>query len=77
MESCSGTGFHSFSERKSNGGYETANTTFKKTINISNHLRQILKKIWYEQLFVYHINQKTLLSHSLGPPALTRPVTCR
>lgn len=31
MESCSGTpGFHSFSERKSNGGYETANTTLKK-----------------------------------------------
>lgn len=30
MESCSGTGFHSFSQRKSNGGYETANTTLKK-----------------------------------------------
>lgn len=45
MESCSGTGFHSFSQRKSNGGYETANTTLKKTINISNHLKQILKKI--------------------------------
>lgn len=46
MESCSGTGFHSFSQRKSNGGYETANTTLKKKpINISNHLKQILKKI--------------------------------
>lgn len=34
MESCSGTGFHSFSERKSNGGYETANTTLKKKQSI-------------------------------------------